>query len=114
ELSSWIRKCDLMIQPYPDGVSGRRGSAMAALSHGLPMVTTMGALTENVWGQSRAAVFVRPGDVTLFLRAANDLLDDAQERKEMGRRARGFYLDNFDIRHTIQSLRSAGELHLEL
>src|SRR5207247_5366355 len=31
-LSRYLRGCDIMIQPYPDGVSSRRGTAMAALS----------------------------------------------------------------------------------
>jgi len=114
ELSSWIRKCDMMIQPYPDGVSGRRGSAMAALSHGVPIVTTAGALTEPVWAQSGAAALVPPGDVPLFLAAVNDLLADERKRSQMALRARRFYLDRFDLRHTIEALRSARQPHLAL
>ena len=40
EVSVHLSACDLMIQPYPDGISARRTSAMAALAHERPVVTT--------------------------------------------------------------------------
>ena len=111
ELSVWIRKCEMMIQPYPDGVSGRRTTAMVALSHGLPIVTTTGFLTEDMWAQSGAAALLPSGDVTQFVGVVNDLLADEQKRRQMALRARRFYLDRFDVRHTIQALRSTREPH---
>jgi glycosyltransferase involved in cell wall biosynthesis len=112
ELSSWMRKCDVMVQPYPDGVSGRRTTAMAALSHGLPMVTTAGALTEPVWAQSEAAALVPAGNVPLFLAAVDDLIADATKRTAMALRARKLYMERFDIRHTIHQLRSSREMQV--
>src|SRR5262249_12313277 len=38
-LSRFLQTCDVLLQPYPDGVSTRRTTAMAGLSHGLPLVT---------------------------------------------------------------------------
>ncbi len=46
-----IAASDLMINPFLDGISTRRGSAMAALQHGVPVLTTKGHNTEEVWGQ---------------------------------------------------------------
>jgi glycosyltransferase involved in cell wall biosynthesis len=112
ELSFWIRKCDLMIQPYPDGVSSRRGTAMAALSHGLPMVTTTGALTEDVWAKSGAAALVAPWDAGSFRDAVNALTGDEQTRNHMGVQARRLYVDRFDVRHTIRALRSSHQRNL--
>jgi hypothetical protein len=109
ELSVCVRKCDLMIQPYPDGVSGRRTTAMLALSHGVPLITTAGSLTEDVWAQSGAAVLVPAADVTEFVEAGNNLLADEQKRSRMADRARTFYRDRFDLHHTIHALRSARE-----
>jgi glycosyltransferase involved in cell wall biosynthesis len=105
ELSAVIRNCDLMIQPYPDGISGRRSSAMAALSHGVPLVTTAGALTEDLWRKTNAARLVPFGVVQPFVDAANELLANHFNRKVMGLSARRLYLDRFDIRHTIHTLR---------
>ena len=106
DLSRWLRRCDLMIQPYPDGVSSRRGTAMAAISHGLPMVTTTGPLTETVWSQSGAVHLVRSGVPAEFLAAVEGLLAGCEKRIQMGVRARRLYMDCFDLRHTIRALRS--------
>ena len=56
DLSTYFYTCDLMVMPYRDGASLRRGTLMAALAHGCPIVTThpnsqVGQLIhgENVW-----------------------------------------------------------------
>ena len=85
---------------------------MAALSHGLPIVTTAGSLTEDVWAQSGAAALVPPWDATLFRDAVNGLIADEQKRNHMGFRAKRLYLDRFDVRHTIQALRSSHQPNL--
>ena len=39
-LAQHVRACDVLAQPYPDGISSRRTSAMAGLALGVPVVTT--------------------------------------------------------------------------
>ena len=85
---------------------------MAALCHGLPIVTTEGFLTEDIWRQSDAVSLVPAGDVPRFTAAVDALLAREEERKEIGLRARRFYLDHFDVRHTIVALRSTREVEL--
>ncbi len=46
ELSSYLSACDVLVQPYPDGATTRRGSLMAAISHGKPVMTTSSPVTE--------------------------------------------------------------------
>ncbi|HYW08022.1 MAG TPA: hypothetical protein VE913_13760, partial [Longimicrobium sp.] len=48
-LSVHLQACDVALQPYPDGVTARRTTAMAALANGVPLVTTDGAFTEPLW-----------------------------------------------------------------
>ena len=108
EVSRWIRRCDLMVQPYPDGVSGRRTTAMVALSHGVPLITNRGLLTEDVWAQS-GAILLLSCDTTQFVDAVDELLIDDSRRRCMALRGRTFYLNRFDLRHTIRALRSRGE-----
>ena len=106
QLSTHISACDLMIQPYPDGISTRRTSAMAAMSHGRPIVTTQGFLTEPLWAESGAVALAPEGDSRAFGHAIARLLDDQALRQRLGRRAAELYLERFDLRHTISTLRN--------
>src|SRR5262249_34370279 len=103
DLSAWLTKCDLMIQPYPDGISSRRGSAMAALAHGLAMVASAGPLTEGIWAHSGAAALVPVGDPNRFIEVVNNLIADQQARTAIGTRARHLYSTRFDVRHTVEA-----------
>jgi glycosyltransferase involved in cell wall biosynthesis len=40
EVSANLLACDICVLPYKDGISFRRGTFMAALAHGLPIVST--------------------------------------------------------------------------
>jgi glycosyltransferase involved in cell wall biosynthesis len=105
-LSLHISACDLMLQPYPDGVSSRRSSIMIGLSHGIPVVTTTGQLTEPLWDES-CAVLLAPVERVCHLAAlARQLLRDSKERKSMGERAEHLYQERFDIQNTIRALRA--------
>jgi glycosyltransferase involved in cell wall biosynthesis len=106
-VSIHVAACELMLQPYPDGVSSRRTSAMVALSHGVPMVTTSGWLTEPLWKESGAAVLVPVDEPPALADAAARLLTDPAGRAAIAVKARATYDDRFDVRHTIATLRSA-------
>lgn len=112
ELSYHLAACDMLIQPYPDGVSSRRTSFMAGLSHGRATVTTSGKLTEPLWSESGAAVLAPAGDPDAFLAETRRIREDSAERQRLGRAARKLYQDRFDISHVIGALRRA-ELETE-
>lgn len=105
ELSYHLAACDLLIQPYPDGVSTRRGSFMAGLANGKPIVTTTGWLTEPLWRQCDAVALAPAGDTEAFLEHVRRLRHDAAERLRVGSAASKLYQERFDISHTISSLR---------
>jgi len=43
EVSAHLLACEAIVLPYRDGVSFRRGTFMAALAHGCPVITTQPA-----------------------------------------------------------------------
>jgi len=105
DLSSHLAACDLLIQPYLDGVSTRRTSAMAGLIHGKPIVTTVGHLTEPFWSETGAIALVPVGQPQEFVAATERLLNDKEERERMGRAAKALYDERFEISRVIATLR---------
>ena len=108
DISFHVSACDLFIQPYPDGVSTRRTSFMAALSHGKPVVSTTGRLSEDLWAKSGAVLLAPAGDAPAFIDHVRRLMGDANARALLGQAARDFYLERFDVSHVIATLRSGG------
>ena len=109
-LATDVEACDLMIQPYPDGISSRRTSAMAGLALGVPIVSTSGHLTEAIWAEHAAVRLAPIGDHGALATEALRLLSDDQERHRLGDRGRELYAQRFALGHTIAALRRAAEL----
>jgi glycosyltransferase involved in cell wall biosynthesis len=98
-----LRACDLVVHPYPDGASGRRTTLMAALANWVPVVTTVGALSEPIWSDGAVAT-VPAGDPDALARVAIELLDAPDRRAALGQAGRKLYEDRFALRHTIAAL----------
>lgn len=106
DVSHHVAACDVMLQPYPDGISSRRTSAMVALAHGRAIVTTAGWLTEPMWAESGAAVLAPVDNPHALAAAAVTILFDVSQREEIARRAAALYDARFAVRHTIAALRA--------
>ncbi len=106
-LSLHISACDMLIQPYVDGVSSRRTSVMVGLSHGVPIVTTSGRLTESLWAGSEAVALAPAADMAALVDATRQLLSDEASRRRMSVAARALYDERFDVKRTITALREA-------
>ena len=107
ELSAYVAACDLLVQPYPDGVSSRRTTTMAGLRLGVPIVTTTGHLTETFWAASSLVRLVPVGDARAMSLAVEGVLADPAEQKRLASCARAYYDQSFDLRRTVETLRSA-------
>jgi hypothetical protein len=108
EIAAHLAACDLLVQPYPDGVSTRRTSLMAGLALGRPIVTTHGDLTEPLWQQSGAVALAPAGAAAAFLAAAKELLCDARRRENLAAQGRAFYAACFSPQRLIATLREVG------
>jgi hypothetical protein len=100
-----LAACDLLVQPYPDGVTTRRSSIMAGLALGLPILTNAGELTEPLWGASAAVALARAPDASSMIRCADALAGDAARRSALSRRATALYRERFRVARTVEILR---------
>jgi len=107
EVASYLDACDILLQPYPDGITSRRTSAMACLSQGRPVVTTCGPLTEPLWKESGAVVLADVSDTAGFASAVVGLIDDPGERKRIARQGQCLYRERFTVDHVVTALRAA-------
>ena len=105
-ISAHLRSCDVLVQPFPDGISSRRTSAMAGLANGLPIATNLGALSEPLWAHGGVASIPSP-DPTALGRLAAELLAEPTAREALGRSGLALYRNRFAIEHTIARLRNA-------
>lgn len=106
-LAPHVAACDVLVQPYPDGISSRRTTAMAGLALGIPVVTTRGHLTESFWETSGSVRLSDIGDSQQLADQVVSLLQSASERAQLVEIGSVFYDRHFDVRHTITALRSA-------
>jgi glycosyltransferase involved in cell wall biosynthesis len=106
QLAAYLGACDLLIQPYPDGVTSRRTTVMAALSHGRPTISTSGDLTEPFWQSSGALMLTPAGAHDAFVDSAVQSLDNTPERLSLGESGQKFYTREFDIQHIVELLRA--------
>lgn len=88
EVSAHLSAVDLVALPFRDGVSFRRGSLMAALAHGCPIITTHPEVDMPELITDQHARLVPPDSPTALCIAIEDLADNATLRAELGRNAR--------------------------
>ncbi len=104
ELAAHLAVCELLIQPYPDGVSTRRGTTMASLALGRPLVTNTGHLTEPLWRGLGAVGLVEGTEPAALTEAAERLLSRPEERAALGARAAEVYRERFSLERTLEAL----------
>ncbi len=84
EVSTYFHLCDLVVLPYRDGVSLRRGTLMAGLAHGRPILSTVPEAAvpelrhgENIW-------LVTAGEIEGLVGGIERLLRDRPLRQRLG------------------------------
>jgi glycosyltransferase involved in cell wall biosynthesis len=104
DVSRAIQAADVLALPFVDGASERRGSLMAGLSHGLPVVTTIGSATGPTLRKSDAFAAVPCDREDLFIAKVCELLDDAKHRVGLGERALAAYERQYSWPQVISRL----------
>lgn len=103
-LSAHIEACDVLLQPYPDGVTSRRTTAMAGLFARVPVVTTQGKLTERVWQDEAPVKLAAVDDPDAIAHQVLQLVADPAERRRQADAGHEFYDRWIDVRHTVAAL----------
>ena len=86
-VSTFLHAADLMVMPYRDGVSLRRGTLMAVLAHGRPLITShpLSPAPELIHGEN---CWLVPATAEPQLtQAIQQLLDNASLRTKLGQGA---------------------------
>lgn len=106
-LAAHVGACDLLVQPYPDGISSRRTTAMAGLHLGVPVVTTIGALSDPCWEASGAVRHSPVGEVRDFANHVEQLLGHPDEQRALAARGSQLYEELFGLDRIVSALRAA-------
>ena len=95
EVSGWLHRATLVLAPFMDGNSSRRGSVMAAFAHGKAVLTTEGSSTNpNIVWKNFCRV-TETNTLADYTNQALALLTQEEARNSLGNAARDFYEKNF-------------------
>lgn len=95
---------DIFLAPYVDGVSTRRGTLIAALQHGMPVVGTVTSQSDPVLAESEAIVGVAVDADDDFRRATGDLASSSDDRIRRGAAARALFEREFAWERIVSRL----------
>lgn len=83
-VSTWLHAADMMVMPYRDGVSLRRGTLMAVLGHERPLITTLPQTPIPELAHQSHAWLVPPNDPPALTAAIRTLQADPALRERLG------------------------------
>lgn len=89
EVSAYLASADLAVLPFNDGVSLRRGSLLAVLAHGLPVISTPATNYKNELDEENG-IFLAPNDEQALSMAMVTLAKDVNRRAKLALQAKKF------------------------
>jgi glycosyltransferase involved in cell wall biosynthesis len=110
EVSRLLQATDVLALPFLDGVSERRTTFMAGLSHGRAIATTVGHNTGMTLRKAGFFRAVAADRAAAFAALVEELLDDAPQRKRLGAAAREAYAADYDWPVVVRAIQRGLEL----
>lgn len=104
EVAARLAACDVLVQPFPDGVTTRRTSVMAGLALGVPTVTNEGPLTEPWWRETGPVELASAPAPDAIAAATERVLADGPRRTTLGARAKETYRRELSSSCTVEKL----------
>ena len=102
DVSQYLLASDIFLLPLIDGISSRRTTLMAALNHGLPVVSTSGFLTDDIFLIEDFTLLSQSTDKSLFVANVVRMADDEKLRDAIGKKGREAYEKYFSKRLMIE------------
>jgi hypothetical protein len=93
EAALGIRAMDLLLAPFMDGISTRRGSAMSALQHGVPLCSTISKWSDSVFWDWRGPglSLCNPSRVENYVSCVLALADEVLGNANLGNHLKDLY-----------------------
>jgi hypothetical protein len=104
KISTVIGACDFMFQPYPDGLTTRRSTTMAALRNARLVVSNKGSETEALWDTTAAVYMANSTETGEMASEMNLLARNPKRIAEGSRAARKFYERHFSVERTLTTI----------
>jgi glycosyltransferase involved in cell wall biosynthesis len=99
-----MRRCDALLQLYPEGAMAARGTLIGAMASGVPVVSNAGPITDRLLLESNAMLFTDQS-----VKSVGDAIELLRENPalagEIGTRAQRLYLDCFEPAVIVSRLR---------
>ena len=112
EVAGHMRRCDALLQLYPDGASAARGTLIGALASGVPVVTTAGPTTDRLLLESQTMLFA--GESPQSIREALELLQQNPDlARELGAKAQSLYEESFQPTVIVRRIRNVASHPVE-
>jgi glycosyltransferase involved in cell wall biosynthesis len=106
DVSTHLAACDVLVQPYDDGASTRRGTLMAGVALGRPTIANRGRSTEELWSAEKAIQLTDSHAPHAFAGAVTKILADANLRERLSENARRLHAERFAMTHVVAALRA--------
>lgn len=87
EVRNYLMHSDIYLSPQIDGPSGRRGTLMAALSCGLPVIAYDGNDRENMFKSYENIILVPPRNPEILAQKIKELGKNLKLRRDIGEKA---------------------------
>lgn len=95
EMSIRLQTSDIFLMPHYAGLCAKRGTLMAAMQHGLPVVGSRTAMTEQFWENVEGVRLAPRRDARVFAEQVLALSRNHDARKIMGSANRQYFHDHF-------------------
>jgi glycosyltransferase involved in cell wall biosynthesis len=95
QVAERMRSCNALLQIYPGGASAARGTLIAALASGVPVVTTAGPATDKLLLESETMLF-SDGSPQSIRETLERLMGNPSVGQELGSNAQRLYKESFE------------------